>query len=614
MSSSAATVPAGETAAASFRLPDAPVALLRLDAAGVVNAANRAALDMLGVDAQALHGEACERIWGLPAAALCGEEGVWVAPGEDAARRVRYQRERDGSGWMLSLPHPETAALLRDMAMLGQDSAPLPTALALQPLAQRLRDAATERRLLESIGERLSNCELELALPDGQPPSPTLRRLSAGFGNLAEAIRQAVALSVQIAAEVPHVVSENSELVQQSQAQVAALETVREASGRLMAGLRGAGEELQAVIAVAANANASSRQGAEAARLLGDAMREVERRSARASEVIEVIDSVAFQTNILSINASIEAARAGEAGRGFAVVATEIRRLAERAAVAARDVRLIIDQTSAALGESAVSAQTTEQVLGGIGDLLARASGAMESVAERVSAQGDEIAAIDRAVEDVVGLSRSNLQHAAQVAERGEALAQGATTLHDCVGLFRLPEDPMRVRRHARVYQLAQRTVAGIGAALEAALDDGRIDEQALFSRQYTPIPGIEPAKFSTPFDALCDELLPPLQEPLLALHDWIVFAICANPDGYVPTHNLRFSQPLTGDAATDLVGNRTKRRFSDRVGRSVGAHTDPYRLQVYRRDTGQIMFDLSVPVFVAGRHWGGFRVGYTLG
>jgi methyl-accepting chemotaxis protein len=615
MSLSAGTVHVSEAAGApSSWLPDAPVALLRLDATGVVLAANQAALDMLGVEAQALLGAACDRIWNLPAEALGGDEGVWVAPGEDAARRVRYQRERDGDGWMLSLPHPETAALLREMALLGQERVPALATPPLQPLAQRLQDAVVERQLLDGIGERLSNCELELALPAGQPVSPTLRRLSAGFGNLAEAIRQAVALSVQIAAEVPHVVSENGELVQQSQAQVAALETVREASRRLMAGLRGASDELQAVIAVAASADASSREGAEAARLLGEAMREVERRSARANEVIEVIDSVAFHTNILSINASSEAARASEAGRGFAVVATEIRRLAERAATAARDVRLIIDQTSAALGESAVSARTTEQVLGGIGDLLVRAGAAMESVAGRVSAQGDEIAAIDRAVEDVVGLSRSNLQHAAQVAERGEALALGATTLHDCVGLFRLPADPMRERRHARVYQLAERTGARISEALEAALDAGQIDESALFSRQYTPIPGIEPAKFSTPFDALCDELLPPLQEPLLALHDWIVFAICANPDGYVPTHNLRFSQPLTGDAARDLVGNRTKRRFSDRVGRSIGTHTDPYRLQVYRRDTGQIMFDLSVPLFVSGRHWGGFRVGYTLG
>ena len=145
------------------------------------------------------------------------------------------------------------------------------------------------------------------------------------------------------------------------------------------------------------------------------------------------------------------------------------------------------------------------------------------------------------------------------------------------------------------------------------ALQRRWIDADALFSRDYARIEGIEPAKYETAFDALCDELLPPLQETVLAAHPWIVFAISANPDGYVPTHNDRFCQPLTGDPARDLVGNRTKRIFSDRVGRSVGAHTDPYRLQVYRRDTGQIMFDLSVPVFVGGRHWGGFRVGYTL-
>ena len=149
--------------------------------------------------------------------------------------------------------------------------------------------------------------------------------------------------------------------------------------------------------------------------------------------------------------------------------------------------------------------------------------------------------------------------------------------------------------------------------ARSRTLAQGWIEAPALFSRDYVRIEDMEPARYETDFDALCDELLPPLQEPVAGAHPWIVFAICANPDGYVPTHNDCFRPPLTGHPARGLICTRTKRIFDDRVGRSVGAHTDPYRLQVYRRDTGQIMFDLSVPIFVRERHWGGFRVGYTL-
>ena len=253
------------------------------------------------------------------------------------------------------------------------------------------------------------------------------------------------------------------------------------------------------------------------------------------------------------------------------------------------------------------------QVLTGLGELMSRAGVAMESMAERVAGQGQEIVSIDHSLTQVLTLGRNNLENAGRIAERSEALQQATDTLRDCVGLFRLPEDPLRETRHAATFALATASAEAVGAALATALRSDAITDAALFSREYQPINGTRPQKYHTAFDHLCDELLPSIQEPAAASHPWIVFAICANRDGYVPTHNQRFAQPLTGDPAKDLVGNRTKRIFDDRVGRSVGAHTDPYRLQVYRRDTGEIMFDLSVPIFVGAEHWGGFRVGYAL-
>ena len=104
-------------------LPDAPVALIRLGAGGEVLALNRAAIDLLdlsGADPDAL---SCDCIWGLAPGDLCGDEGVWVAPGPDPARRACYQREADGGGWLLSLPDAHSAALWR-----AQAAAALPVA------------------------------------------------------------------------------------------------------------------------------------------------------------------------------------------------------------------------------------------------------------------------------------------------------------------------------------------------------------------------------------------------------------------------------------------------------------------------------------------------------
>jgi methyl-accepting chemotaxis protein len=132
-----------------------------------------------------------------------------------------------------------------------------------------------------------------------------------------------------------------------------------------------------------------------------------------------------------------------------------------------------------------------------------------------------------------------------------------------------------------------------------------------LFDQEYQPFGDTEPPKYHTRFDAVADRILPRLQEHFANEAPSLAYAIACDHNGYVPTHNQRYCEALTGDPAHDKVYNRTKRIFSDPVGVRCGRHPLPYLLQTYRRDTGEIMHDISAPIYVQGRHWGGFRIGY---
>ena len=163
--------------------------------------------------------------------------------------------------------------------------------------------------------------------------------------------------------------------------------------------------------------------------------------------------------------------------------------------------------------------------------------------------------------------------------------------------------DPIRIA--------AQQAAAEIGKLFSAAIKSGQITHEALFERRYKPIPNTDPPKHSTRFDGFTDKVLPALQEALLTSMPQLAYAGAVDSKGYFPTHNKKFSQPLTGDYDVDIVNNRTKRIFSDRTGSRCGANTKAFLLQTYKRDTGEVMHDLSAPIYVDGKHWGGFRIGY---
>ena len=345
----------------------------------------------------------------------------------------------------------------------------------------------------------------------------------------------------------------------------------------------------------------------------------------KVAEVASGIDAIAKQTNLLALNATIEAARAGEAGKGFAVVAGEVKALANETSAATAEIhrtlksleeqaaKLIAHGTSST--ERAEAVRTGAQTIGEVIETVGRAMTGMRKEAGDIS----EAAAL---IESRCGGFLSTLQGMSEGVSRSSGALREArnrinTLIDTTESLVGLTASSGAETKDGPFIQAAQESAARIGAAFERVLAEGRITEAALFGTSYTQIPGTDPAQVMAPFTELTDALLPEIQEPVLDLDPKVVFAAAVDLKGYLPTHNRKFSQPQGSDPLWNAANCRNRRIFDDRVGLKAGRNEKPFLLQAYRRDMGggtfALMKDVSAPIRVRGRHWGGFRIGYRV-
>ncbi len=147
---------------------------------------------------------------------------------------------------------------------------------------------------------------------------------------------------------------------------------------------------------------------------------------------------------------------------------------------------------------------------------------------------------------------------------------------------------------------------------LEEAVENRVFTIKEIFDTNYQPIKNFTPPKYHTKYDQYFDRTILGLIDQFLE-DESIQYAIASDRNGYVPTHNSRYQQPFANNIEVDRTGNRTKRIFDDEIGIKAAQNTQPGFLQVYRRDTGDILWDISSPIVLRGRHWGGFRVGLSL-
>lgn len=359
-----------------------------------------------------------------------------------------------------------------------------------------------------------------------------------------------------------------------------------------------------------------------ASREIGEEIKSFSTALADVGRLADAIGTIARQTNLLALNAAIEAARAGDAGKGFAVVAAEVRALS-----------LQTSQTTSSI-------QTTLETLAGRIDRLVAAGEGARVSAEGVKATAEDVQGSFKDVEDVMSQildSASSLASTTEVVDRqcsefAGSIATAATAI--LKSNEKLQDTSARVGEvvaiSERIIQAtasagtetpdtpyirsAMAVAAEVTAAFEAGLRSGRIDMNALFDRQYQPIKGSDPVQYMTRFTEFTDAVLPAIQEKAALSDERIAFCAAVDENGYLPTHNRKFSQPQRpGDVDWNTANCRNRRIFNDRVGLSAGRNTEPFLLQTYRRDMGGgqfvLMKDISAPITVNGRHWGGLRL-----
>jgi methyl-accepting chemotaxis protein len=343
------------------------------------------------------------------------------------------------------------------------------------------------------------------------------------------------------------------------------------------------------------------------------------------AEVTGGIARIARQSHLLALNAAIEAARAGMAGRSFAVVAAEVKNLAGMTADATRQIEEAMVRLTASadvvVAESATNMRRAQRVRDGtqaIGAVIETAGRAMSSFDSEVGRIADSTEAIET---QCAALAERVDELADGVAQSSENFDQARLRIGNLLSasetVIQLIAATGAESADTRFIQVVQGTAQRIGRLFEEAVARGEISESDLFDRDYRPIPGTDPQQVMARFTEFTDRVLPPIQEPLMEFDSRVVFSAAVDDNGYLPTHNVKFSKPQGPDPVWNAANCRNRRLFNDRTGLGAGRNTRPFLLQTYRRDMGGgvfvLMKDASAPIYVNGRHWGGLRMGYRV-
>ena len=230
----------------------------------------------------------------------------------------------------------------------------------------------------------------------------------------------------------------NANLSQRTQEQASSLEEIASSMEQMTGTTAQNASNAQLTNKLAQDASRLAENGVRVVRNAVQAMSEIDSSSKKIADIIKVIDEIAFQTNLLALNAAVEAARAGEQGRGFAVVASEVRNLAGRSATAAKEIKLLIEDSVAKVESGAELVNESGRSLEEIVDSVKKASVMATEIAEASREQSEGIEQVNRAILQMDEMTQQNASLVEQAAAASEAMGAQAQELSALVSYFDL--------------------------------------------------------------------------------------------------------------------------------------------------------------------------------
>jgi methyl-accepting chemotaxis protein len=267
------------------------------------------------------------------------------------------------------------------------------------------------------------------------------RALNTAVTGIADALGEIRGSAGQVSAASGELASVSGRVASGSQEQAASLEQTAASLEELTATVRQNSDNANEASRLASGSHQDAARGGEVIRAAIEAMREVNASSTRMATIVTTVDELAFQTNLLALNAAVEAARAGEQGRGFAVVASEVRSLAQRSAVAAREIRKLIDDSVSKVNTGSDLVVRSGQTLTGIVQGIERVKQIVSDIAQASAEQSAGIQQVNEAMTQMDKVTQISASEAEKLSATARQLSEQASEVRALVARFRLADE-----------------------------------------------------------------------------------------------------------------------------------------------------------------------------